>query len=68
MTRKGQAREGRGAGRGGGRGAGRGGGRAGRREGREFKGARLCARYLSAAESTPNTRIPPPALALGRHT
>jgi len=48
-------------------GAGHGEGRAGRRGGREREGAYLAHRYLPAAEPTPNTRVPSPTLALGRH-
>ena len=65
VTREGRAREGRSAGRGGGRDAGRGGGRAGRRGGRELEGAHRGTRYLPAAQPTPNTSMPSPALPLG---
>jgi len=57
--------EGRGTGRSGGRDAGRGGGRAGRRGGWKREGVHRGTRHLSAAELTPNTRMPPPTLPLG---
>ena len=66
-TREGRAREGRGTGCGGGRNEGRGGKHFGRRGGRECEGAYHNNRHLPAVGPTPNTRVPPPTLALWWH-